>query len=382
MASHRESPCEEDTYSDCSAWTDSSDDSNCSDDSSDSDDGNCSDDSSDSDDDLSRSDGGRCKTSGAKRGETNIQPCKYYNQGHCKDRNCTYLHVCQYYLKGFCKYGSSCRLSHRNISATRCSSSPRRTKRQAAQKCYQWQLKDSRGWSDIKSDYIIEAQYSLPWVKGIKLYNSRYGIISIDFNKMEVRGKDLQVQRKTFASSPNDDQWLWYYRCKFKWKLFSTKGSTIRSAEIERKYQQKTHQSMQITLNHKSYKISFRDMMQINVVTGTKRRLKRRPKYRRTRKGIGCLPESMGHLTLSAQSQRSKWQFSGSHGNWNDFDQQCGTACSVTSADIESQYRENRCGCMMFYVNNSKYRLDFSAMTQTNLSTRVTRSVRRVLLSQ
>ncbi|XP_078423747.1 uncharacterized protein LOC144696390 [Cetorhinus maximus] len=328
----------------------------------------------------------RSRKSQAKGTET--KPCKYYNERKCKDQNCAYLHVCKYYFNGNCKYGDACRLSHRMSFDTEssCSSSdedtPRRTKKQSAGKHYEWQIKDGEGWNDIKCDHVIEAQYSLPWIKGINLYNSVYGMISIDFDKMRVRGKDLQVRRKTFASSPKKDEWLWYYRCKHKWKKFSPKGKTIRSADIESQYQLNMHKSTQITVNHKSYKICFNEMVQINVATGTKRRLKRRPKLQSTRKASHSLSRSVSQISLSGQHQQYKWQFSGKHGNWHDYKTRRGTdtECSVSSREIESAYLQNQQGCMTFCVNNDKMQLDFTAMLQTNMSTGAKRCIRRLSL--
>lgn len=40
---------------------------------------------------------------------------------------------------------------------------------------YQWQINDGKGWKDVENDHIIEAQYSLPHSKSIKIYNTPYG---------------------------------------------------------------------------------------------------------------------------------------------------------------------------------------------------------------
>lgn len=42
-------------------------------------------------------------------------------------------------------------------------------------KFYQWQLHDGKTWLNIEHDHVIEALYSLPENKGMKLYNSPYG---------------------------------------------------------------------------------------------------------------------------------------------------------------------------------------------------------------
>ncbi|XP_048463425.1 uncharacterized protein si:ch211-244b2.4 [Rhincodon typus] len=228
-----------------------------------------SDDSKESDEELSESD--TASLSGEefdeeRRGESQAEatgtlPCKFYNKGKCKNRNCTYLHVCKYYLNGNCRYGENCRLSHRMRSVSESSSSsnedtPRRGRRQPSEKHYRWQIQNGKEWNDIKHDHVIEAQYSMPGTKGMKLYHTKYGMISIDFNKMKVRGKDLKVRRKTLGDSPVKDEWLWYYHYKHNWKLFSDKGN--RSADIESQYQQNLQNSIQITLDQRTYKILFR----------------------------------------------------------------------------------------------------------------------------
>lgn len=40
---------------------------------------------------------------------------------------------------------------------------------------YQWQLDDGNTWMDLEHDHVIEAQYSLPHTKGMKIYNTPYG---------------------------------------------------------------------------------------------------------------------------------------------------------------------------------------------------------------
>ncbi|XP_048463444.1 protein mono-ADP-ribosyltransferase PARP11-like [Rhincodon typus] len=95
------------------------------------------------------------------------------------------------------------------------------------------------------------------------------------------------------------------------------------------------------------------------------------------------LSDSMNHLNLSEQRQQYIWQFSGNHGTWFDYKKRRGTdtECSVSSQEIESEYLQNQQSSVIFYVGNSKYKLDFSAMIQTNLSTGTTRTVRRIPFS-
>lgn len=74
---------------------------------------------------------------------------------------------------------------------------------------------------------------------------------------------------------------------------------------------------------------------------------------------------------------QSRWQFQDVDGSWKDFAKRSGT-CSVSSQDIEAQYQQNPNGTMNFTTRKFSYHLDFSALTQRNLSTQTTRSVRRL----
>lgn len=138
------------------------------------------------------------------------QPCRYYNRGGCRESNrCLFLHICQYALRGNCRNGSNCPLSHdvsgeartraehnapgdthkRKYSAEIvlikctmlsvskllkylfCNPGPTLTNG----RIYQWQLYDGNSWMDIENNHVIEALYSLPENKGVKLYNLPYG---------------------------------------------------------------------------------------------------------------------------------------------------------------------------------------------------------------
>lgn len=143
--------------------------------------------------------------------------------------------MCKYFLTGNCRYGSSCKLNH-SLGGRRSFGECARSEDQSAasskklltliiviksccsssssglchqfslSKCYlfcltlaayriqikfifvfqpdpqltdgrpyQWQINDGKGWRDVENDHIIEAQYSLPHTKSIKIYNTSYG---------------------------------------------------------------------------------------------------------------------------------------------------------------------------------------------------------------
>nr|XP_015207349.1 PREDICTED: poly [ADP-ribose] polymerase 12-like [Lepisosteus oculatus] len=186
------------------------------------------------------------------------QPCRYYNNSGCKrGRNCTYLHICKYFFQGHCKYGKRCHLSHSAEEDNSGSSGER-----PRNKSYQWQIRKGSRWLDINKDWIIEAQYSLPEVKGLRLYNTKYGRISIDFGEMKVRGKDLGIRRQGFTD-PQPTTWLWYYRGDTAWHPCGEQNSncSVTSKDIEREYQKNKRGSFRFSVGSKGYVINFKGVL-------------------------------------------------------------------------------------------------------------------------
>lgn len=349
---------------------------------------NCGDESWESDTDLSGADNKVSSSSSdsddddetRKPKRRTREPCKYYNQSHCKDgKNCKYLHICQYFFKGHCKYGSQCKYRHDQHDQPAGAKNRSQKHKRPYGKNYQWQLSNGQHWSDIDNDWIIEAQYSLPEVKGMRIYNTKHGAVCIDFINMRIRGKSLRVRRKTFQSKDADNKWLWYFRADSNWKEYDgkdSKGNSIpaTSAAIERQYQQNRRGSYHFTISQKSYNINFREMVQLNLQSNTRRKVRRRPAFTLPKNDGNSISGNFSALNLSG---KHIWQFKGSHGDWHEFKKTNGGS-SVSSDDIEVSYKQNSQGSITFSIGSAQYQVNFSTMIQTNLTTKRTRKVRRL----
>uniref|UniRef100_A0A673N8E2 Si:ch211-244b2.4 n=1 Tax=Sinocyclocheilus rhinocerous TaxID=307959 RepID=A0A673N8E2_9TELE len=219
---------------------------------------------------------------------------------------------------------------------------------------YRWQLNFRRGWENISNDHILEAQYSLPNTKGIKIYNTQAGAISIDFTKIRVlRKTNIKVRRM----SSKDTEWLWYYRGDHGWCQYGDKcGGNDRKITIINVF-------------------VFPEMCQRNLSTGRKRHVRRRPKYEPSEsEGLLGITSQLKTILSPSTSTTPKWQFKGSN-QWYTFKNTEG--CSVSSADIEKCYQQNPT-TMNFTVNGDSYALDFAKMSQVNQRTKAERKVRRV----
>ncbi|XP_048012876.1 protein mono-ADP-ribosyltransferase PARP12 isoform X1 [Megalobrama amblycephala] len=312
--------------------------------------------------------------------------CMHYNRGNCRfGDKCRNEHICSYFLKGSCKYGAGCRLNHnlQSSSAGQRRQASRDSSADTDEECdgpYRWQLNFGKGWENISNDHILEAQYSLPNTKGIKIYNTRAGyvqknmMISIDFTKMRVlQKKNIKVRRM----NSKDTEWLWYYRGDHCWYQYGGKGkkSPIESSKLETGYQSNRRGSVKFTIDSAQYEISFKGMCQTNLSTGHKRRVRRRPKYEQSKSGgLQGIASHMKNVLTPPTNRTPVWQFKGSK-QWYTFNNTGG--CSVSSADIERCYQQSQ-KTMNFTVNNDSYTLDFAKMSQVNQSTKAERKIRRV----
>uniref|UniRef100_A0A672Q6G3 Poly [ADP-ribose] polymerase 11-like n=1 Tax=Sinocyclocheilus grahami TaxID=75366 RepID=A0A672Q6G3_SINGR len=124
------------------------------------------------------------------------------------------------------------------------------------------------------------------------------------------------------------------------WTEFQKPGCSLDSVEIERLYQLNPQCQVSFTARRFSYSLYFSGMYQVNNKYGTKRAVRR----------IAITPFAFCVITMHF----------------------------VSVQDIEAQYQQDSTGTMRFRAGRFSYELDFSDMTQTNLSTNTKRSVRRL----
>ncbi|XP_041113256.1 zinc finger CCCH-type antiviral protein 1-like [Polyodon spathula] len=356
---------------------------------------------SDTGDDLSDSESDSDEEQGAvaSSGASAVkqEPCRYYNSSKCKyGKKCKYLHVCKYHFNGKCKMGSNCPRRHSAASQSDSSSDEddrgerTATPTETHDKPYKWQLNSGENWRDIENDYVIEAQYSLPGARGIKIYNTIYGAIDINFNKMRIRKKKIRVQRKSFDDCGQETEWLWYYHGNSGWIEYGQKDSkgsatSLKSSDIEKEYQKKPNNCLRFTAGQTHYEINFKEMRQINLASNHKRRVVRRPK-------ITALQVKTGKTSLTSSSQQQHqvspggtktiWQFEGDSGKWYEFKYRSATdtESSVSSKEIEAKYQANPEGSMTFKAGKYQYKLNFSDMTQTNLASKKIHRIQRTVV--
>lgn len=156
----------------------------------------------------------------------------------------------------------------------------------------------------------------------------------------------------------------------FKWEFMGDEGvwteyqahaCSFDSAAIERQYQLDPRGQLRFRAGRFSYTLDFSAMHQVNDSIGTRRTVRRTADSQQN----------------SSSRDTPRWQFQDIDGIWKDYSKN-NHRCSMSSQDIELQYQLNPSGTTKFTTKSFNYELNFSAMTQRNLSTNTTRSVRRL----
>ncbi|XP_034019200.1 uncharacterized protein si:ch211-244b2.3 [Thalassophryne amazonica] len=144
------------------------------------------------------------------------------------------------------------------------------------------------------------------------------------------------------------------------WTEYQAHVCSFDSSTIEQQYQLNPTGQLHFNIKRFSYTLDFSGMVQVNNQIGTRREVRR-------------MVDGM------SQTHRGEvqWQYSDDNGMWRDFSKG-NSQCSVSSQDIELEYQRNPYGTMMFTTKYFRYELDFSAMTQRNVTTNTVRSVQRV----
>uniref|UniRef100_A0A4X2L8L6 Poly [ADP-ribose] polymerase n=2 Tax=Vombatus ursinus TaxID=29139 RepID=A0A4X2L8L6_VOMUR len=196
-----------------------------------------------------------------------VAPCKSTNAEDFKDRvshatpsgmaNNGSDKICLDYLSADCKLQSCCKSIHFHLP-------------------YRWQVCISDSWKDFKDMEEIERAYCDPSISKSH---------SIDFQKMLL--DCYPVRRLSTPSSVQNPvhilatQWHWYWKNELgQWIEYGKKeGSEFTSGDLEFFFLLWQEEFVEFSEGPHTYKVNFNEMIQTNVVSHTKREVRRRPKY-------------------------------------------------------------------------------------------------------
>ncbi|KAI7791592.1 hypothetical protein IRJ41_000402, partial [Triplophysa rosa] len=234
--------------------------------------------------------------------------------------------------------------------------------------------------SSITSDYI-EHQYNQNPNGSVQFTAGRMTYI-VDFTAMTQTNLSTHMNRKvrrrpkfnsivtvnssSLSVTPTNSstECIWEFMGdEGIWTEYQKPGCSLDSPEVERLYQLNPQSQVSFTAGRQIYTLDFSGMHQVNKKYGTKRHVRR----------IACEAQQ-----TNSQFSQACWQFKDMDGNWKNYSKGGSRGhCSVSSQDIEAQYQLDTVK-MSFRAGRFNYELNFSDMTQTNLSTNTRRSVRRI----
>ncbi|KAK2858809.1 hypothetical protein Q5P01_003429 [Channa striata] len=191
--------------------------------------------------------------------------------------------ICMYFIKGYCKHEEKCFKAHDKMP-------------------YRWEVKEDDQWTALQDNEMIEKDYCDP-------KNTYYsaGWPPVHFDTMTCGTN--QVRRLSTINSLieptfiHTTEWLWYWEDEFgKWNMYASataghKVADMDSAKLEKMFLDNDKDVVEFTAGSQSYSLSFQDMIQTNKNYGTKRLVRRRPRFasaadvreRRVRRPLGQL---------------------------------------------------------------------------------------------
>uniref|UniRef100_H3CN79 Si:ch73-252i11.1 n=1 Tax=Tetraodon nigroviridis TaxID=99883 RepID=H3CN79_TETNG len=163
--------------------------------------------------------------------------------------------ICKYFLRGHCKHQERCLKAHDKMP-------------------YRWETNRIGQWTPLPRNEAIEKDFCDP-----KQTYSSSSFPCINFDTM-TRGPD-KVRRIDAGST----EWLWYWEDEFgKWNMYASpdgghKQADVDSCFLEQRFLADPNDGVIFRANSQKYSLSFRDMIQKNTYYGTKKLVRRRPRF-------------------------------------------------------------------------------------------------------
>ncbi|KAJ3612621.1 hypothetical protein NHX12_020888 [Muraenolepis orangiensis] len=148
---------------------------------------------------------------------------------------------------------------------------------------YRWEARDGQQWTVLANSEKVEEDYCDP--------KKTYSTADIETVCFDTMTRGLQSARRLSSVSsvlqPTfvlTTEWLWYWEDEFgAWNQYDLltkhRNANMSSTELEKKFQSDDGSLVEFTAGSQSYSLSFQDMIQTNKEYGTKRVVRRRPRF-------------------------------------------------------------------------------------------------------
>uniref|UniRef100_A0A8C6TEE8 Si:ch73-252i11.1 n=1 Tax=Neogobius melanostomus TaxID=47308 RepID=A0A8C6TEE8_9GOBI len=172
--------------------------------------------------------------------------------------------ICMYFIKGRCKHEDRCFKAHDKMP-------------------YRWEIKQDGQWTHMAANESIELAYCDP----ANSYSTSCPLVYFDTMKCG----EKEVRRLSTINAvlePNfihTTDWLWFWEDNHgKWLQYGAHANvhemaSVSSKQLEEMYLNNNKDVVQFKAGSQLYELSFQDMIQTNIKYGTKRIVRRRPRF-------------------------------------------------------------------------------------------------------
>ncbi|KAM3587496.1 uncharacterized protein V6R79_006982 [Siganus canaliculatus] len=173
--------------------------------------------------------------------------------------------ICMYFIKGHCKWGDEkCFKVHNKMP-------------------YRWEIKRGGQWAAMPDNETIERDFCDP--------ENIYSTTSppVNFDIMSCGGNNVRrISTTNSVKEPEfilTTEWLWFWEDeRGKWNVYASADgghspADMHSSTLEQKFLENDKDVVEFIAGSQSYSLSFADMIQTNKRYGTKRVVRRRPRF-------------------------------------------------------------------------------------------------------
>ncbi|CAL8240349.1 unnamed protein product [Gadus morhua 'NCC'] len=175
---------------------------------------------------------------------------------------------------------------------------------------YSWEVLEGHQWTLLDSSKKIEEDYCNPKITFIMVDGGAVWFETMTRGFLKVR-RLSSISSVLQPTSILTTEWLWYWEDENgNWNQYDSPTST----KLEQKFQNNPQEVVEFTAGFEAYTLSLQDMIQTNKKHGTKRLVRRRPRFRssanvqviRTRAGAtGGAGSSAGVVATGGGERRS-----------------------------------------------------------------------------
>uniref|UniRef100_A0A674MNV1 Uncharacterized LOC101067802 n=1 Tax=Takifugu rubripes TaxID=31033 RepID=A0A674MNV1_TAKRU len=171
--------------------------------------------------------------------------------------------ICMAFIKGDCKNLERCVRAHDRMP-------------------YRWEVKKSGQWFPLPNNEEIERDFCDPKMTYSSSPQVRFDTMTCGFHEARRISTCNSLLEPDFSLAT---EWLWYWEDeRGKWNLYASPDgghnpADVDSSVLERRFLSDANDVVNFNAHSQKYCLRFKDMLQTNITYGTKKAVRRRPRF-------------------------------------------------------------------------------------------------------